>query len=112
AVTGLAAPGLRVDRGNLDVDRTRQDHLATLRAQGDALDLTVRARGGWQAAGQWAGTLQQLENRGQYPVALDAPVAVEAGARYLQLGKLAVGVAGGRIDMAGFRYDAGRLASQ
>jgi translocation and assembly module TamB len=95
----------------IDVDGTRKAHTASLSAQGKDLDLAARARGGWQAGGAWAGTLQQLENRGKFPVLLEVPVAVEAAPGLLRIGALAARVAGGRLDVRQLHYKDGRIAS-
>ena len=112
AVAGLAAPDFRLQRGSLDIEGSRKTHVATLRAQDKDIDLSARARGGWQAPGAWSGTIQELENRGQHAVSLEAPLAIEVGARRLRMGKLAVRIAGGRIDVSELRYEDGRIASQ
>ena len=112
AITGASAQDLRITSAGLDVDGTRQAHVLTLRAQGGTLDLSGRARGGWQPAGNWSGTVEALENRGEYPVALEAPVTLEVAPRRLRAGKLAMRVAGGRLDANEIRYDEGRIASQ
>jgi translocation and assembly module TamB len=112
AIAGLAVPDFRLQRGSLDVEGTRKAHVATLRAQGKDIDLSALARGDWQASGVWSGTIQELENRGQYAVSLEAPLPIEAGTRRLRMGKLAARIAGGRIDVSELRYEEGRVASQ
>jgi translocation and assembly module TamB len=110
--TGTAAQDMRFTHLGLDIDGTRQAHTATLRAQGSALDLSARARGGWRAADGWSGAVETLENRGDYPVTLEAPVTIEVAPRRLRVGKLAVRVADGHLDANEIRYEEGRVASQ
>jgi translocation and assembly module TamB len=109
---GIAVPGWRLDRVALDADGTRRAHTAILRAHGQGLDLSARARGGWKAAGGWAGTLETLENRGAYPVALEAPVAIEADAGLLRTGAITAQFSGGRLQVREFRYEAGRVSTR
>lgn len=109
---GISAPGWRVDRVSLEADGTRRAHAIILRAHGQRLDLSARARGGWKSAGGWAGTLEALENRGAYPVALEAPVAIEADAGLLRTGAIAAQLSGGRLQVREFRYESGRVSTQ
>ena len=111
SAAGVRGPGWRLEGAGLDVDGTRKAHTALLRAHGKDLNLSARARGGWQAKGAWAGTLQQLENRGEFPVFLEAPVALEAAPGLLRLGAFAARIAGGRLDVRHLRYEEGRIAS-
>jgi translocation and assembly module TamB len=109
--TGLSAPQLTIDQARLDVDGTQAAHVATLRASGKNLDLIARARAGWQTGRGWSGTLEEVENKGQVAVKLEAPVALEAAPGRLRVGAIAARVAGGRLDAKESRYEQGRLVS-
>ncbi len=109
---GVVAPQWTIEQGELNVDGTPQAHAATLRARGKTFDLAARARGGWTPARGWAGTLEDVENRGEYPAKLEAPVALEAGSGRVRVGPVAARIAGGRFDARESRYENGRLASE
>ena len=109
---GVVAPGWRLDRVALEANGTRRAHTADLRAQGPKVDLSARVRGGWRAAGPWAGSVEALENRGAYPVALEAPVAIEADAGLLRTGAITAQLSGGRLRVHELRYEAGRVSTR
>lgn len=110
--TGLSALQWSVEQANLDINGTQAAHVATLFASGRNLDLVARARGGWRAGRGWSGTLEELENRGELPVKLEAPVVVEAGPGRLRAGAVAARIAGGRLDARESRYEHGRLVAE
>jgi translocation and assembly module TamB len=112
AATGISALQLSIEQANLDIDGTQSAHAATLRARGKNVDLAVRARGGWQTARGWSGTLESVENGGQIPVKLETPVAIQAGPGRLHAGAIAARIAGGRFDAKESRYEQGRLVSE
>jgi translocation and assembly module TamB len=109
---GLSALEWSIEQAHLDIEGTQAAHTATLRASGGRLDLLARARGGWQAGRGWSGTMEHLENRGEFPVQLEAPVAFEAGPGHLRAGAIAARIAGGRLDARESRYEQGRLVSE
>jgi translocation and assembly module TamB len=112
AAAGVTTPQGTVGEANLDIDGTVQAHTTTLRARGKSLDLVARARGGWQAGRGWSGTVEDIENRGQFPAKLEAPVALEAGPGRVRIGAVAARIGGGRFDAKESRYEQGRLASE
>jgi translocation and assembly module TamB len=109
--SGLVAPEWRIARAGLEASGTQLKHTAALTAQGTAVDLTARAAGAWQRGRGWAGTVLEITNRGNVPIALEAPVAVEAGPDRLRVGAVAARVIGGRLDVRGLRYEGGRITS-
>ncbi len=110
--TGLIVPEGRAEQASLDVQGTLKAHAATLRARGKTFELAARARGGWQAGRGWSGTVEDVENSGQFPARLEAPVALEAGPGRVRVGAVAARIAGGRLDAKESRYEQGRLASE
>ena len=110
--SGLVAPEWRIERARLQTTGTRLKHSIVLTAHGGAVDLTARAAGAWQQGRGWAGTVLEVTNRGNVPIALEAPVAVEAGPDLLRLSAIAARVIGGRLDVRGARYERGRITSE
>jgi translocation and assembly module TamB len=112
AVTDAAVQGWHLARASLDIEGTRQTHTMVLRARNKTMDLLARARGGWQPAGGWAGSVQELENRGTHPLALEAPVTIEVAPGRARMSRIMARYAGGRMDAAEFRYENGRITSR
>ncbi len=110
--TGIVGPAWRIDRGTLEVKGTRLKHAVALTAQGGTLDLTARAAGGWQTGRGWVGTVLEVANRGNIPVLLEAPFALEAGPDRLLVGAVKAQIIGGRLDVRGARYESNRLTSE
>jgi translocation and assembly module TamB len=110
--TGLSTPEGSAEQASLDVQGTLQGHAATLRARGKSFELAARARGGWQAGRGWSGTVEDFENRGEFPAKLEAHVALEVGPDRVRVGAIAARIAGGRLDAKESRYEQGRLASE
>jgi translocation and assembly module TamB len=110
--TGISALQLSIEQANLDIDGTQAAHAATLRARGKNIDLAARARGGWRTGRGWSGVLEDVENSGQFPVKLEAPVALEAEPDRLRAGAIAAHIAGGRLDAKESRYEHGHLVSE
>jgi len=112
-VSGLAAGERRVDEAVLEVGGTQREHAAALRAAASGLELDMRARGGWDAARRaWSGKLMALSTRGTLEATLDAPVAVKAAARHIELGRFTLRLADGRFDIAEARYTDGRISTR
>jgi translocation and assembly module TamB len=112
AAAGLSTPQGSLDQASLDLQGTLKAHAATLRARGKALDFRAQARGGWHGGRGWSGTLEDVENYGQFPAKLEAPVALEAAAGRMRAGPVVARIAGGRLDAKESRYEQGRLASE
>ena len=112
AATGLVVPEATAEHASLDVQGTLKAHAARLQARGKNFELAARARGGWQSGRGWSGTVEDVENRGQFPAKLEAPVAVETGPDRVRVGAVAARIAGGRLDAGESRYERGRLASE
>jgi translocation and assembly module TamB len=124
AVT-IAATGLKTSQGaftsaRLDVAGSMAHHTATVALQGDGVDMHASATGGVQdlgAAGvastlRWVGTLDRLDNRGDYAVALSAPANLAIASGYVHLTNASVRIAEGHADVALFALDDGRISSR
>ncbi|MGO4475795.1 translocation/assembly module TamB domain-containing protein [Massilia sp. 2TAF26] len=80
------APGseTRIATARLQSTGTRGAHTISAAARGDAFDANLAISGGYTTNGQlsaWAGTLNTLQNRGRYALALAAPAPLRiAGA--------------------------------
>lgn len=69
-----SAPGssTRIDSAHLQSTGTRGAHTITAAARGDGFDARLAIKGGY-ANNVWSGTLNTLQNRGRYALALAAP---------------------------------------
>lgn len=110
--SGLSADQWKVERADLGITGTQATHSATLRASGRGVDLVARARGGWIAGRGWSGTLEDVENRGDFAVKLETPVALDAGPARVRIGAIAARIADGRLDAKELRYEQDRFASE
>ncbi|MBS0320825.1 MAG: translocation/assembly module TamB domain-containing protein [Proteobacteria bacterium] len=108
---GIAGP-LVVDHAHAALDGTVDAHTLTvaLAARGDRVDATVK--GGLATAGDalhWRGTLAALDTRGKVKLALAAPATLEFSAAHVALANVVLGFDGGRVDVARFAWDHGRI---
>jgi len=88
-----ASGDTRVASARLQSTGTRGAHTIGASARGDGFDAAVEVRGGWTMKGQtgaWSGTLNTLQNRGQYAFTLATPTPLRiAGAPGAGIGGLA-----------------------
>lgn len=118
--TGLKTPQGAFTSARLDVSGSMARHTATVALQGDGVDMHATATGGVQNPGvdgaakllRWVGTLDRLDNRGDYAVALSAPANLAFAAGYVHLTNASVGIAEGHADIAEFALDDGRISSR
>ncbi len=59
----------------------------------------------------WRGTLDHLDVKGTLPIALEAAAALEIAAQHVDVGAASLAIAGGRIAIGDFVFDAGRISS-
>jgi translocation and assembly module TamB len=74
-VAGYSGPKLTLASARLQTRGTRAAHTLQLAARGDNFDAAAQVAGGW-SGDTWNGHLEQLENRGRFAFALQAPVAL------------------------------------
>jgi translocation and assembly module TamB len=83
-LTEYASGDTRVAAARLQSNGTRGAHTISVSARGDGFDAAAEVRGGYATNGKqsaWSGTLNSLQNRGRYAVALAAPAPLRiAGA--------------------------------
>ena len=124
AVT-IGATGVKTPQGvftavHLDITGSLARHTAKLALQGEGADMHAAATGGLQDPGvggaaiprRWSGTLDRLDNHGDYAVALTAPASLVVAGGYVRLTNASVRVAEGHAEIADFSLDDGRNSSR
>ncbi|MGR3907887.1 translocation/assembly module TamB domain-containing protein [Burkholderia sp. SR8] len=116
--TDLALGSLQLKSLRANLDGTRAKHTLDVSALGAAggrmIDLTLAANGGVvenRDGMRWDGTVTRLANRGTPSVALQAPLAVSAGAGRVTLGATRLTLEGAAIDLKSFVFDHGQMRS-
>ncbi|KUY94615.1 MULTISPECIES: translocation/assembly module TamB domain-containing protein [unclassified Burkholderia] len=116
--TDLALGSLQLKSLRANLDGTRAKHTLDASAIGTAggrvIDLTLAANGGVvenRDGMRWDGTVTRLANRGTPSVALQAPLAVSAGAGRVTLGATRLTLEGAAIDLKSFVFDHGQMRS-
>ncbi|KUY53542.1 translocation/assembly module TamB domain-containing protein [Burkholderia sp. RF2-non_BP3] len=116
--TDLALGSLQLKSLRANLDGTRAKHTLDASAMGTAggrvIDLTLAANGGVvenRDGMRWDGTVTRLANRGTPSVALQAPLAVSAGAGRVTLGATRLTLEGAAIDLKSFVFDHGQMRS-
>jgi translocation and assembly module TamB len=71
-LSGYSAPGTTVERARLQTSGNRAAHVVQLSAVGKDFDAALRLRGG-MTGGTWSGTIESLQNKGRFALALQAP---------------------------------------
>jgi translocation and assembly module TamB len=112
AITGLNVPGLQLDRLRLQASGSAGNHTLQLAAANPDFDAATNMHGGF-AADSWSGSIDSLQNKGRFALALQAPAALRIAGRkgegiaglahpeQLALGSATVGMPEGslRIDL-------------
>ncbi|KVE62126.1 translocation/assembly module TamB domain-containing protein [Burkholderia vietnamiensis] len=116
--TDVALGSLQLKSLRANLNGTRAKHTleasATGAAGGRMIDLTVAANGGVvenRDGMRWDGTVTRLANRGTPTLALQAPLAVSAGAGRVTLGATQLTLEGAAIDLKSFVFDHGQMRS-
>ncbi|WP_175907975.1 translocation/assembly module TamB domain-containing protein [Burkholderia sp. BCC1640] len=116
--TDIALGSLQLKSLRANLDGTRAKHTLDASAIGTAggrvIDLTLAANGGVvenRDGMRWDGTVTRLANRGTPSVALQAPLAVSAGAGRVTLGATRLTLEGAAIDLKSFVFDHGQMRS-
>lgn len=104
---------LSLKRAVVAVDGSRAAHVLKLSAGNAEIDLKAEATGALEAGGLWRGQIVSLDNRGEVPFNLKAPVALTAAlpAR-VDMGAAALDIGGGNLRIAGFRFNDSGLTTR
>jgi translocation and assembly module TamB len=115
AATKISAPQGEFAKLAVDATGTLAHHTVTIAVTGEGADGHARFAGGFRDLGapafSWAGSLEQLDNRGTYALRLEAPAAIEWAHDRLHVGAARLQVAEGRADLTDLRWDSGRIAT-
>ncbi len=120
----IAATGIKTAQGaftsaHFDVTGSMARHTATIAVEAEGVNLHAVATGGLQDSGKdgatmalrWEGTLDRLDNHGEFDVLLNAPANLALAANYVRLTHASVGIAEGHADIADFALEDGRISS-
>lgn len=99
SLAGYRTEGFRAERATLKLAGTRSAHALTLTVVNRDLDALLEARGGLGAQNQWRGDIAKLESKGEIPFSLRAATTLAASPGNLELGRAAIDVGGGRIEI-------------
>jgi translocation and assembly module TamB len=97
-----------VAKGALAVGASRPIEVA---ATAEAIDALARLEGEWDGARGWRGAIEQLENRGEYALALAAPARLEIGADRVSLGEATLRAFDGELAVQRLDWADGRLST-
>jgi translocation and assembly module TamB len=114
AATRIVVRQISLASARADIRGTLASHKATLVARGDAIDTAAELAGGFddlQSAAQWRGQLLALTNRGDVPLTLTAPAALELGPAHARLANAHIVTADGRADVGDLEWNNGRVTT-
>lgn len=100
---------LRIASLRASASGTDAQHVASVSAKGDDFDFASRLEGSLDAQRGWSGVLSSFENSGKYPVTLVAPMPLAYARERFTAGPAQARFSGGRINLAAFSWDHGRL---
>ncbi len=120
----IAASDVKTPQGvftaaRLDVTGSLERHTAKFTLQGGGVDMHAAATGGLQDSGvgsaamprRWSGTLDHLDNHGDFAIALNTPANLALAGGYVRLTDADIRVAEGHAEIADFSLDDGRISS-
>ncbi|HEV7802880.1 MAG TPA: translocation/assembly module TamB domain-containing protein [Burkholderiales bacterium] len=110
-VRGLSSREWQLRSASASVKGTRAAHTAQVWAEGDRIDFRASATGAWHPTTGWAGTIQELVNRGEAEVQLVAPVAIAVGPQRAHAQAFELCVIGGTLAVKQLAYERGRLTT-
>ncbi|MTW09492.1 hypothetical protein GM658_02670 [Pseudoduganella eburnea] len=122
-ITGLNIPGLQLDRLRLQASGTAGNHTLQLAAANPDFDAATRMHGSF-AADSWSGSIDSLQNKGRFALALQAPAALRIAGRkgegiaglahpeQLALGSATIGMPEGRLRIDVLEKDGLRWRSK
>lgn len=109
---GVSVAGQRVDAVRVLAKGLRSAHELSLDARLPKWRLTAALAGGLDAQWTWRGRISQAALQGQWPVRLDAPASLVLARDRQQASNVALSAAGGRLTLAHFSREGGRMASR
>ena len=112
AARDLRVGGQRLTAANARLAGRRDAHTLTLDAAMTARRLRARLAGGLDASQVWRGRLTEAEVQGDWPARLLAPATLQLSRTRQTVEQLALTLAQGRVEVARFEHDDGRLASR
>jgi translocation and assembly module TamB len=115
AATRIVVRQISLASARADIRGTLASHKATLAARGDAIDAAAELAGGFddlQSAAQWRGQLLALTNRGDVPLTLTSPAALELGPAHARLANAHIVTADGRADVGDLQWNNGRVTTR
>ncbi len=92
----------------VELDGTQGAHTLELATTGRVADADARLRGSY-AGGRWDGEVTAFENRGQYPMRLTTPVALQLGPQGFSLGAAEILGDAAKVRIHRIEFGAGRL---
>ncbi len=118
--TGIVAPTGNYSRANASVAGTLAQHRVAIAIAGEDIDVEAAAHGavrestpGAGTAGwTWSGTVDALQNRGEWALRLAAPATLEIARDRVHVGAARVEVADGSVDLAALSWDDGRVTTK
>ncbi|QDQ28793.1 hypothetical protein FNU76_21920 [Chitinimonas arctica] len=114
-LTGLTAPQTEVANARLNIAGTQAAHTVELDGKGklaeQAFDLVLKGSGELSAQA-WRGRIDVLENRGLWPVRLNAPAQLAIGADGGGVQGLDASAVGAKIRIQHAEWHAGRFGAQ
>jgi len=108
---GLQTPYAGMDTLELRNSGTRARHTLNLALRGQGTDASLRASGSLDAQWRWAGTLEQLESRGAWPLRLTAPANIVIARDLFSIEQLRATVLDGEFGPATLRAEKGRITT-
>ncbi len=97
-----------IGAADVDIKGTRSSHMARINAAGEVFDASTELRGSL-AGDRWTGQVIELENRGRYPMRLEAPVKLAVGPRELAVGYARIIGGDGEARIERIEFSEGRL---
>jgi translocation and assembly module TamB len=108
----LSYQGRQVEKLVVELTGPQSDHALAVKAQGPEYEVQARARGAWNMQKRtWSGTLLELLNRGTLDAALEGPLKVVAAPDRVMLGRSAIRVLDGRVELEELTYRPGHLST-
>lgn len=104
---------ISLKRAALGLEGSRAAHVLKLSAGNAEIDLKAEARGALEAGNLWRGQIVSIDNRGEVPFSLKAPVALTAGQpSRVDMGAATLDIGGGNLRIGGFRLNESGLTTR